>query len=397
MSLGLFPYPRRKDLVVSKPIVPLAILVLFSGRVFSENGVSDEEIRLGQSCALTGPAQALGTNMRSGLITCFKEVNAAGGIKGRRIKLISKDDGYEPIRAIKNTRSLIEQEKVFLLIGEVGTPTSLAVVPMAEESQVPFFGPFTGAEFLRNPFKEYVVNVRASYYQEMEALCRYLIDLKGFSRIACFYQSDAYGWAGLTGLEIALQKRKLELIAKGAYERNSTAVKSALIRIRRAKPEAVVMVGAYKPCAAFIKIGKQSGMSDVTYCNISFVGTEALRDELGPAGEGCIISQVVEDPWDANSLLVDKYVKASKKFQPQAKINFVSLEGYMVGCVFCMVAERVQGQLTRQSFLKAVSDVGTFELGGVKLEYGPKDHQGSNRVLLTIIRDGQIKQLEVGQ
>lgn len=375
-------------------LAALTSAIVISLVASSNHGVTDSEILLGQSCALSGPAQALGQGMRAGLLASFSEINDAGGVRGRRIRLISKDDGYEPDRAIVNTRTLIEDDNVFLLIGEVGTPTSKAVVPIAENARVPFFGPFTGAEFLRNPYKEYVVNIRASYYQEMEKLTQYLVDRNNLRRIACFYQNDGYGQAGLSGIEIALKKRSMELVATGTYERNTVAVKGGLLKIRRARPEAVVMVGAYKPCAEFIKMAKKVGMKDTVFCNISFVGTEALRNELGEAGEGCIISQVVSYPWDKSIPLVKEYHKAMKKYQPQQKTGFVSLEGYMVGRLFCMVIESTNGVLNRENFLKAIGETKKFDLGGMKLIYGPKDHQGMDRVFLTIISNGQIKPLE---
>ncbi len=361
--------------------------------VWGESGVTDQEIVLGQSCALTGPAQALGTGMQVGLNAYFAKANADGGIHGRQIKLISKDDGYEPDRAIENTRTLIDQDKVFLLIGEVGTPTSKAVVPIAERSQVPFFGPFTGAEFLRSPFKKYVVNIRGSYFQEMERLTQYLVDTKGLKKIACFYQNDDYGQAGLAGIQKALARRNLTLVATGTYERNTLAFKTGLLSIRRGDPQAVVMVGAYKPCAEFIKLAKKLKMDDVIYCNISFVGTEALRQEIGDSGEGCIISQVVHYPWDLTIPLAKEYTQAMQQYQPDQPIGFVSLEGYMVGKLFGEVAKQVGPNLNRSDFLKTIHSVGTFDLGGVVLEYGPSDHQGMDQVFLTVIHDGQVKPL----
>jgi len=359
----------------------------------AEDGVTEKEILLGQSCALDGPARALGQGMRTGLQAYFLKQNDAGGVKGRTIRLISKDDGYEPAKAINTTRELIEKDKVFLLIGEVGTPTSKAVVPIAEQAQVPFFGPFTGAEFLRDPFNKYVVNVRGSYYQEMEALASYLVDRKKLTKIACFYQNDSYGGAGLSGIQLALKKRSMELVATSNYERNTTAVKSGLLKIRRANPEAVVMVGAYEPCAEFIKLAKKAGLKDTTFCNISFVGTKALLEELGDAGDGCIISQVVNFPWDTTNPLVQEYTAAMRKYQPNVDAGFVSLEGYMVGKLFCEVVEAVQGELTRENFLAAVGKTGTFDLGGTKLTFGPNDHQGMDEVFLTVVVAGKIKPL----
>ncbi|MBN1912230.1 MAG: ABC transporter substrate-binding protein [Pirellulales bacterium] len=378
---------------ISLFLTGLVVVSLLAINVFAENGVTNDQIVLGQSCALTGPAEALGTGMAAGLNACFEEANAAGGINGRKIKLITKDDGYEPNRAIENVRQLIDKDHVFALIGEVGTPTSKAVVPIAEEAGVPFFGPFTGAEFLRNPYRKFVVNVRGSYFQEMEKLVEYLVDKQGLKNIACFYQNDGYGQAGLEGLEKALTKRSMKLVAMGTYERNTLAVKGAVLKIRKAKPDAIVMVGAYKPCAEFIKLAKKTGMKDTTYCNISFVGTEALRDALGKDGEGCIISQVVHFPWDKSVSLVDQYQNAMKTYQPKAKLGFVSLEGYMVGKLFCKAMEKVTGDPSRDGLIAALDNTGAFDLGGVTLEFGPDDHQGMDEVFLTIIKEDAITPL----
>lgn len=378
-------------------VLVFAIAWLACAAVWAEQGVSATEIVLGQSCALNGPAQALGRGMRAGLLACFAEAEAAGGMKGRTIRLISKDDGYEPEKAIKNTRELIDSDKVFILIGEVGTPTSQAVVPVAEKAGIPFFGPFTGAEFLRNPFKKMVINVRGSYYQEMEALAAYLVDTKGMKKIACFYQNDGYGQAGLSGIKLALKKRSMKLAVTGTYERNTVAVGSGLLKIRGAKPDAVVMVGAYKPCAKFIKLAKTKkiGLKDTIFCNISFVGTKALQQELGAAGEGCIVSQVVTFPWDQTVPLVKEYTAAMRKYQPNEDTGFVSLEGYMVGKLFCKAVDAIAGaEITREAFIKAIEDAGTFDLGGVRLQFGPNDHQGMDEIFLTVITGGAVKPLK---
>jgi len=371
-------------------IAALAIALFVAGRSVAEDGVTSKEIVLGQSCAISGPAQALGTGMRAGLQACFAKINEEKGIHDRTIRLITKDDGYEPDRAIKNVRELIEKERVFLLIGEVGTPTSKAVVPIAEEAKVPFFGPFTGAEFLRNPCRKYVINVRGSYYQEMEKLVEHLVDKKGLKRIACFHQNDDYGQAGLKGLQQALKKRSIELAATGNYERNTVAVKGALLEIRKAAPDAVVMVGAYKPCAEFIKLAKKVGMKDTVFCNISFVGTESLRKELGPDGQGCIISQVVPLPWNESIPLVAEYAAAMKKYQPDAELDFTSLEGYMAGKLFCMTMQKLEGEPTREAFIETLDKAGQFDLGGERLKFSPQAHQGMDEVFLTVIKDGTV-------
>jgi len=374
----------------------LSGLLVAANAPAKERGVTANSILLGQSCALKGPAASLGQGMSLGLSVYFGQVNDNGGINGRQIELKSVNDGYEPDKTEKVTRMLIDKNEVFLLIGEVGTPTSKVAVPIAEENGVPFIAPFTGAEFLRSPYKDMVVNMRGSYYQEMERLAQYLVDSKGMSRIACFYQNDGYGAAGLSGIEQALERRGMELCGKGTYERNTTAVAEGLASIAPSDPEAVIMVGAYKPCATFIKAAKANpSTQNATFCNISFVGTKALLAELGPASEGCVTSQVVPFPWDTSIPVVAEFQEAMKRSGNADEIGFIALEGYMAAKFFCQVAESVEGELTRESFLRAVNEVGTFDLGGVTLKFGEDDHQGLDDVFLTIFRGGEIHPLQV--
>ena len=342
-------------------------------------------IVLGQSCALTGPSKNLGLELRAGLLAAFSKVNDDGGIGGRDILLVSRDDGYEPDRAVRNTRTFIQDESIFMLIGEVGTPTSNAVLPLIEEYKIPFFAPFTGAEVLRQPFRQYVINVRASYYQEMERLASYLIEKKKIRKIACFYQDDSYGLDGLKGIELALARRGLRLVSKGSYERNTVAVLRGLTDVLLADPEAVVLAGTYSACAEFIKLSKTRTSKRLLYCNISFVGTESLKDALGRYGSDVIVSQVVPYPLDTEVPLIHEYTDAMEKYQHDAPISFISLEGYMAGKLFAQIATMVPGELTREKFISTMEQVGTFDLGGVTLQFGPKDHQGMDTIYLTEI------------
>jgi len=342
-------------------------------------------IVLGQSCVLSGPSKNLGLELRAGLLAAFSKVNDDGGIGGRDILLVSRDDGYEPDRAVRNTRAFIQDESIFMLIGEVGTPTSNAVLPLVEQYKIPFFAPFTGAEILRQPFRQYVINVRASYYQEMERLASYLIEKKKIKKIACFYQDDSYGLDGLKGIELALARRGLQLVSKGSYERNTVAVLRGLTDVLQADPEAVVLAGTYSACAEFIKLSKARTSKRLLYCNISFVGTDSLKNTLGRYGSDVIVSQVVPYPFDTEVPLIHEYTDAMEKYQHDAPISFTSLEGYMAGKLFAQIATLVPGELTREKFIATMEQVGTFDLGGVTLQFGPQDHQGMDTIYLTEI------------
>jgi len=360
----------------------------------SEVGVFDNRILFGQSAALEGSAAALGLGMREGILAAFHEVNAAGGVKGRRLELVSRNDGYEPDKAIENTNQLLKVDQVFALIGEVGTPTSKAAQPIATAAGVPFIGPFTGAAFLRDPTLASVINVRASYDQETEAWVERLTTDLGISRIALFYQDDSFGLAGRAGVLTALEKRSMALVAEGTYVRNTTAVKTAFLTIRKAAPQAVGMVGTYAACAEFIRLARRLGL-DAVFVNISFVGSNSLAKELGSDGKGVVISQVVPFPGDATVPVVARYQKALRAAAPEAEFGFVSLEGYLVGRLVAEALSSLDGPVTRAGLLAAIKERGTFDLGGITLTYGPNKNQGMDRVFLTVIQaDGSIRAVD---
>jgi ABC-type branched-subunit amino acid transport system substrate-binding protein len=360
----------------------------------AENGVSEQEVVFGQAAALDGPAAALGTGMQAGINAAFAQANKAGGVNGRTLKLISYDDGYEPEKSIAQVKKLIEEDKVFGLIGPVGTPTAKAAQPIATEAKVPFIGPFTGAGFLRDAKLGNVVNVRATYGAETEQWIKHLTEDLKFDKIAILYQDDAFGRVGLDGVNAALEKRGMKLVAEGTFQRNTVAVKSALLEIKKSEPQAVVMVGPYKPIAEFIKVSHKVKFNPV-FVNISFVGSDALAKELGEDGEGVIVSQVVPSPWDVSIPLIKEYQEALKAADATAEPGFVSLEGYMVGKLTVMALAKVQGDLTREAFLKTIWDTGSFDMGGVTLEFGADDNQGSDEVFMTVIqKDGSFKQVE---
>jgi ABC-type branched-subunit amino acid transport system substrate-binding protein len=371
----------------------LVLLGVANFPALAEDGVSKDKILFGQVAALTGPAQALGQGMREGILAAFEEANRAGGVNGRKLELKSVDDGYEPEKTIEATKKIITEDKIFALIGAVGTPTSKAGQPIATAAKVPFIGPFTGAEFLRNPYNRYVVNIRSSYFQETEAWIEHLTKDLGITRIAILYQDDAFGLAGLAGVQKAMAKRNMSLVASGTFKRNTIAIKSALLDIVKGNPQAVVTVGPYKPIAEFIKLARQVKI-EAAFVAISFVGSDSLAEELGNQGAGVIISQVVPFPWDTSLPIVASYTKAIKVVNPNAKPGFVSLEGYLVGHLVVEALKRIPGEPSREILLDAMAKA-PFDLGGMTLTFGPSKNQGSDKVYFTILQsDGSFKPVQ---
>lgn len=348
----------------------------------SNPGVFDDRVVFGQSAAFGGPAQALGTAMRLGIESAFHEQNQSGGVHGRTLELVTMDDRYEPGFAYANTRDLITKEKVFGLIGGVGTPTSRSALSLVESHGVPFLAPFTGAGFLRDSELASVVNLRASYAQETENMVERLTTDLGVTRVAVMYQNDSYGQSGLSGVLDALARRDLEPVKTWYYERNSSAVKAAVFHIAAANPEAVIMIGAYQPVAKAISLLRED--IDPVFMAVSFVGSNALARELGSEASGVFVTQVVPVPDDMDTPIVMEYLAALESFDASAEPGFVSLEGYMAGRLAIVGLESCE-DLTRKCFLDALQDSKDIDLSGVALQYGPGDNQGSDEVIITVM------------
>lgn len=363
----------------------LATLGMAGQAAGAEVGVTESEIRIGQFAAQTGPAAELGKRMQIGIQAQFAAVNAAGGISGRQLKLVSRDDGYEPEKAAVAVKALIEEDKVFSLIGSVGTPTTLAAIPAINAAGIPLIGPFTGAQALREPLNRNVFHVRASYFDETERMVQHLSTL-GISKIAIFYQNDSYGKAGLEGVTRALTKRNLKAVASVTVERNSVDVAAPLAEILKAAPEAVIQISAYKSCAALIKQARAKSYAG-QFFNVSFVGSQALAQELGDSGAGVTISQVVPFPFTPSSAIVREYQQRMTE-SGQKEFDFSSMEGFLAAKVLTEGLKRAGKGLTRESLVSALESLKDYNMGGFGVSYGPKDHEGSTYTDLTIIGRG---------
>lgn len=347
-------------------------------------GVFDDRVVFGQSAAFSGPAQALGHAMRLGIEAAFHQQNQEGGVHGRQLELVSRDDRYEPNFAYVNTLELIRQEQVFALIGEVGTPTSRSAARLVDTEAVPFLAPFTGAGFLRSQDLDTVVNLRASYAQETEFMVKHLTEDLGVTRVAVMYQNDSYGQSGLSGVREALEKRGLKTVATWYYERNTSAVKAAVYHIASSDPEAVIMIGSYRPVAKAISLLRVD--IDPIFLSVSFVGSNALASELGTEAAGVFITQVVPEPENLDVPAVAEYSAAIQAFNSDAKPDYVSLEGYLAGRL-AIVGLKACTELTRQCFLDTYRSSQPIDLQGLSLQFGVSDNQGSDAVSLTVINE----------
>ena len=351
----------------------------------ADNGITDSDIRIGQFAAQTGPAAELGKRMQVGIEAHFAAVNAAGGINGRKLKLVSRDDGYEPEKSAAAVKALIEEDKVFALIGSVGTPTTLAALPAINAAAIPLIGPFTGAQALREPLNRNVFHVRASYFDETERIVQHLSTV-GITKIAVFYQNDSYGKAGLEGVTRALDKRKLKAVGSMTVERNSVDVTAALNELVKTSPEAVIQISAYKSSAALIKQARAKSYSG-QFFNVSFVGAKALSEELGEAAAGVTISQVVPFPYAASTAVGREYQQRMTE-SGHKDFDFSSMEGFLAAKVLTEGLRRAGKALSREALTSALESMKDFNMGGFSVSYGPNDHEGSNFTELTIMGRG---------
>jgi branched-chain amino acid transport system substrate-binding protein len=354
-------------------------------------GVTDEHILIGSSCALSGHASFLGTQTYHGARAYINHINEQGGVNGRRIRLVVYDDAYDPARCVANTQKLINEDKVFALTCYVGTPTAVKIIPLVQEARIPLIGLFTGASAFRQPFQRYIINIRASYYEETGELVRHFVEDLAITKVAVFYQYDEFGFDGLTGAELALKKYHLRPVAQASYVRGTLDVEDAVEKISAADAEAVIMIGTYGPCAKFIKMVKER-KHGLVFHNVSFVGSEELVERLGADAEGVIITQVVPPPWETALLPAAKeYSRLLARYFPDDHPNFVGFEGFINAVVLVEGLKRAGRDLAREKLIDAIEGIHQFALGiASALDYSPTNHQGLQQVYFTQVRDGRF-------
>jgi len=385
---GRFPYCHA----IALPIL-LLFLALGSREVHAADVDPEAEIVLGMSTALTGNAGNLGKDMQQGILAGLERANRNGGVNGRKLRLITLDDGYEPARTEPNMRQLIEKDKVLAVIGNVGTPTAVVAVPLANDQKTLFFAAFSGGPNLRNdPPDRYVINFRAGYAEETAAMIDALIDIAGLrpEEIAFFTQKDGYEDIGFAVGMVALKRHGLRdsrKVLHVGYVGNTLAVESAVADLLLAEnpPRAVVMTGAYAPCAKFIRLCRASDLSPL-FLNVSFVGGNSLAKALGKSDARIIVTQVVPYPADDSVPIVREYQADLKTMDPLASAGFCDLEGYIDARVLILALEKIHGSPTREAVVDALEGLGKFDIGlGEPLCLSRTEHQASHRVWPTIL------------
>lgn len=368
----------------------LTTVLAFTG-IFALHYTSPKKntLLLGASLPLSGINSHLGHDVVVGANTYFSHTNAKGGVQGKKIELISYDDKYEPENTWSNTLTLLEKDDVFALFGFVGTPTVKRILPLIHQSGIPFIAPYTGASFLRSDDADNIVNFRSSYEEEVDALVEYLTTTQNIKRFAIFYQNDDYGEEGYIALSQALSKRGLSLSSEGTYKRNTLSIRHAIHEIESAKPEAIILVGAYKPTARFIEKVKECCPQKIIFCPISFVNADALMSELHGEGEHILFSQTVPSYDDVYSKEAKEYLAHLSFYYPEEKPSLVSFESYLAAKAVVQALRSIDGTMTRSKFLDAIKNLPTDSLDNIPLKY--KHAQLLNNVYLSYYRNGKFE------
>ncbi len=354
----------------------------------AEPGITDSTITLGMSSPFSGPNGVYGTDMRQVIQTYFDQVNKSGGVNGRKLDLLSLDDGYETERTVANTKALINDRNVFAMLAFYGSsPTTEAMNTVFGPARVPLVGTISGAGSLREPISKnpngrFMFNVRASYADETEAIVNQLVSL-GLKNIAVFYQNDGFGKSGLEGVTASLKKHNLAPSAVATVERNSTDVAAAVDTIAKSKPQAVVMVTLYKPTAAFVKAMKKAGQSPM-FTTLSPVGTEQLVGELGADARGIVISQVMPYPWNDIVPMVRDY---QKLVGSKAGYSYYGIEAYAMARVMVDALKRMGKDPSREKLVAALEGT-NLDMGGLRVGFSGSNRQGSRFVEMTVVGPG---------
>jgi branched-chain amino acid transport system substrate-binding protein len=372
-----------KQLIAGALLAPLFALVCATAQ-------AQNTILIGQSAPLSGANKDLGVDIRDGALAYIRKVNDAGGVNGRKIELESIDDGNVVKRAGENTQKLIEENGVFALFGYASATLSRPALPFVEKSKVPFLGPFTGADPMR-VYNRYVYNMRASYADELEKIVDYFAPLS-VKRFAIVYYDDVVGKENFTAVERALKKHGLATVSVGAFkERAKPDIEAGMKEVLKGNPDVVIFTTLYKATADSIKVARKMG-SQAFMASNSFPGASQLAKELGKEGTGVIVATVVPPYARLSLAVVNEYRAAMEKYVARKDYSFTSLEAYLGAKVMVEALRRAGPKLTRDNFMQALDGMSGYDTGGYVVGFGPKDHNGSSFVELTIIgKDGAFK------
>lgn len=367
-------------------LIAAATIALSGTAAMAQEGVDTDTIILGHSGALSGPLAELNKEYIAGADLFFSQLNERGGVNGRRIKLITLDDAYDPDKAAENARKLIDEYRVFALFACFGTGPSLKMLPIASAAKVPFYAPYTGAEALRTPHNPYVFHVRASYRQEIEKIVDHLTKL-GVQSIGVVHHADPFGLAGLDSAIAALAQRNLMPVVVAPIASNGSDAAETVRKVGEAHPAAVIMITAGNSSPALLRALQQANVQPMLY-GLSVISSRQLIRELGEKAHGLVIAQVMPSPFRVDYPFVRDYRQAAD--QARVEYSYASLEGYLAARSFTEGLRRAGRDLSRDKLVAALENMSDWDAGGLRLAFSPRRHSGMDYVDLAVISRGRF-------
>lgn len=386
MKTGVRPGLARREFLRSGGVLAAGL----AGTAWAQDsaGVSDSEILIGQSCQLSGPLAALTSEVRQGSALYFDHVNASGGVRGRKIRVVAIDDAYDPRKAAENTKKLIDEDKVLALFQYAGTPPALAALPIAEERGVPFIAPFTGSDGLRQAGSRYVFNIKAGYAAELDATVKQLASV-GIARIAAVYLNNPFGTGGLASVEKAAKNHKVELVAQAPLEVDGSKMADAVAAVAKAAPQAIIVISAGKPSVDFVDAYLMAGHRSTFYM-LSVISNAQLVKALGERARGIVVSQVVPSPWN-QSMPISREFQTLAKAKGISEYTFSQMEGFISARFLVEALQRAGAKPTRATLVQAMESMKSVNLGGYPVELSATQHSSGKFVdLLMMGRDGRF-------
>src|SRR5690606_25905535 len=374
-----------------KSTLALAIAALgCSLALAQQQGVSKNEILIGTILDMSGPLAGYGKQARNGMLLRIDELNEQGSIHGRKLKLVAEDDGYDPRKAVLAAQKLVNQDKVFIVAGHLGTAQNMAAMPVQFEKNIVNFFPITAAREMYEPLHRLKYSFAATYYDQVRLAVPKLVKEKNVKKVCTIYQDDDFGLEILRGAEAGLKTVGIEFAEKTTYKRGATDFSSQVARMKAAGCEMVVLGTISPETIGTIGTAKKSGFNPI------FVGSSAAYTDLihklgGPAMDGLYAAMTVQHPYldEASQPLRFWANKYKTRFNEDPTV--FSVYGYLAVDSFIKAAQKAGPQLSTDSFIKAM-DTMVIEpdiFGSARMTFGPQKRLGNEISRLSQLQNGR--------
>lgn len=362
----------------------------------AESGVSDDEVVFGSHTDLSGPVAIWGVGSINGVRMRMDEVNSAGGVHGRTLRLIAEDAGYQVPRAIQAANKLIHRDKIFAMLLAAGTPTNNAVLEEQFSAHVPNLFPVSGARSMAEPFHRLKFTARGIYYDEMRAAVKYFRDQRGAEHFCAIYHDTEYGLEILEAVEDQLMDMGLELGEQSAHVPTETEFTGAVLKLRNAGCEVVLMGSVHRDTILILEAARKMDWNDVAWVGNNAVFAQVIADQESGSGEGfyCFVhmAKLYEDSIEDERVRTwwNDYVA-----RYGAEPGLSAMEGYRNTDLVVEALRRTGRDLTREGFISALESIRDYEdIFGYRVSFSESDHNGVQSSVLTVVENGRFKKLE---